>query len=68
MSQKQIDQQKLKDEERMKEVNFVVNMIQGLCEEAKICIFAKERKGIKMVCIHDNIDDKDYMLSNNKEE
>lgn len=53
--------------ERQQEINFTINMIQKLCEECNICLVAKERKGVKYVGIHDNVEDMDYCLIKNKE-
>lgn len=54
--------------ERQQEINFTIDIIQKLCEECNICLMPMERKGIKYVGIHDNVDDKDYCLIKNKEQ
>ena len=47
---------------RQNEINFTINLIQELCETANITLMAKEVKGISLVAIHDNIDDKEYII------
>ncbi|KEH91647.1 hypothetical protein Z962_p0022 (plasmid) [Clostridium botulinum C/D str. BKT12695] len=48
--------------ERKQEVNFAVNLIQKLCEEANIALIATERQGVKLVVVHDNVEDQDYVI------
>jgi hypothetical protein len=48
--------------DRLQEINFAVDLIQKICEEANICLIAKEHKGTKYVSIYDNIENKDYCI------
>lgn len=50
-------------EKRKAEIGFVLSMIQNLCEEAEITLFAKEIKaGLLAVAILDNKDGKEYVI------
>lgn len=50
------------DEDRINEINFVLNMIQNLCEETKIGLVAKEVKGQLMVVVQDATTGKEYCM------
>lgn len=55
-------------EERKSEIGFVLSMIENLCEEAEICLVAKEiRKGMLGVVIVDTRNGKEYVMARNKE-
>ena len=54
--------------ERQTEISFVMDMIQKLCEEAKIGLVPYRRKdGQLMVVIEDAIDGKQYAMLKNQE-
>lgn len=46
--------------DRLNEINFVADMIQKLCIEAKIALVAREKKGQLMVLVHDAITGEEY--------
>lgn len=48
---------------RQEEIKFVLDLIQEICKEANICLISQEGNGIKYVGIHDNIENKDYILA-----
>lgn len=47
-------------DDRLNEINFVVDMIQKLCIEAQITLVAREKKGQLMVLVHDAITGQEY--------
>lgn len=49
-------------EDRVNEINFVVNMVQNICIEAKIALVAKEVKGQLMVVVQDSTTEKEYYM------
>lgn len=49
-------------EDRINEINFVVNMIQNMCIETKIGLVAKEVKGQLMVVVQDSTTGKEYYM------
>lgn len=50
------------NEDRLNEIGFVMNMIQGICEETEIAIIAKNIKGTLCVVIRDARDGKEYVM------
>lgn len=53
-------------EERINEINFVVDLVQKLCEEADIALIPKERKGKLIIAVRDARDEKEYCIQKNK--
>ena len=49
-------------EDRINEINFVLSMVQNLCEEAEIGLVAKEVKGKLMVVVQDARNGKEYYM------
>lgn len=49
-------------EDRINEINFIVDMVQKLCEEAEIGLIAKEIKGRLMVVVQDARTGKEYYI------
>lgn len=49
-------------DDRLNEINFVVDMIQKLCVETNVGLVAREKKGQLMVLVHDAIDSKEYAI------
>lgn len=50
------------DEDRINEINFVINMVETLCQEAKIGLVAKEVKGQLMVVVQDATTGQEYCM------
>lgn len=55
-------------EKRKAEIGFVLSMIQNLCEEAEICLVAREIKGTLGVAIVDTQNGKEYVMTKPSEE
>ena len=53
-------------EDRINEINFLVDMIQKLCVEAEIRLVAKEVKGQLMVVVQDARNGKEYYIGKAK--
>lgn len=53
-------------QDRKNEINFVVDLVQKLCEESKIALMAKTVKGIQMVVVVDATDGQEYYIGRNK--
>lgn len=49
-------------EDRLNEIGFLMNMIQGMCEEAEVCIMPKQVKGTLCMVIQDARDGKEYVM------
>lgn len=49
-------------EDRINEINFVLSMVQNLCEQAEIGLVAKEVKGQLMVVVQDARNGKEYYM------
>ena len=53
-------------EDRRAEISMTINLIQSLCESTKICLIAKNNKGLLHVAILDATNGKEYVLVKNK--
>ncbi|WP_185903787.1 hypothetical protein [Hathewaya massiliensis] len=53
-------------EERINKINFVVSLVQKLCEEAEIALIPKERKGKLIIVVRDARDGKEYYITTDK--
>ncbi|WP_195428339.1 hypothetical protein [Clostridium sp. D46t1_190503_E9] len=49
-------------EDRINEINFIVDMVHKLCEEAEIGLIAKDVKGQLMVVVQDARNGKEYCM------
>lgn len=49
-------------DDRINEINFVLSIIQNLCEEAEIGLVAKKVKGQLMVVVKDARNGKEYYM------
>ena len=55
------------ENERIDEINSVINMIQSICEKSKISLVPYKRKnGEYVIGVHDNIIDKTYIVALDK--
>lgn len=53
--------------DRENSIAFVADLVQKLCIETNICLFPKKLdSGQLIVAIHDNLENKDYYIINNK--
>lgn len=52
---------------RKEEIECVLSLIQNLCKEFNICLLPMEKRNLKYVGIHDNIENKLHcMITNNQ--
>jgi hypothetical protein len=50
------------EEERKQEINFSLDLIEGICNQCQISLFPKEVKGKYVTAIKDEITGKEYLI------
>ena len=48
---------------RKEEINCAINLIQDICVTTNISLIVKKYKGVNLIAIHDNVENKNYGIA-----